>query len=212
MKSLKIPQAMPKPSDITLSNGIRLIVRTEKASPTVTLIGSIKHEADLQTPAGKEGVGEVLSELFSYGTASRDRLKFQEALDDIAASESGGVEFSLKALKQYFPKGVELLADNQLHPALLTPDAFQIVRDQTAQFTDGNLKSPGYRTQRALDLGLLPKRRSIEDRCARLRRRVFHGIDVGRRQDLLRQAIFRPDMTPTIGRLSAISRPRRRAR
>jgi zinc protease len=156
VKSLKIPEAMPMPSDVTLANGIRLIVRTEKASPTVTLIGSVKHEADLQTLPGKEGVGEVLSELFSYGTTTRDRLAFQKELDDIAASANGGVEFNLRVLKQYFNKGVELLADNQLHPAL-PADAFQIVRDQTAQFTEGNLKSPGYRTQRALELGLLPK-------------------------------------------------------
>jgi zinc protease len=156
VKSLKIPETMPMPSDVTLANGIRLIVRTEKASPTVTLIGSIKHEPDLQTPQGKEGAGEVLSELFSYGTTTRDRLAFQKELDDIAASANGGVEFNLRVLKQYFNKGVELLADNQLHPAL-PPDAFQIVRDQTAQFTEGNMKSPGYKTQRALDLGLLPK-------------------------------------------------------
>jgi len=156
VKSLKIPETMPKPSDVTLPNGIRLIVRTEKASPTVTLIGSIKHESDLQTLPGKEGVGEVLSELFSYGTTTRDRLAFQKELDDIAGSANGGVAFNLRVLKQYFNKGVELLADNQLHPAL-PAEAFQTVRDQTAQFTEGNLKSPGYKSQRALDLGLLPK-------------------------------------------------------
>jgi zinc protease len=156
VKSLKLPPAMQMPSDVTLPNGIRLIVRTEKASPTVTLIGSIKHDADLQTAPGKDGVGEVLSELFSYGTVTRDRLAFQKELDDIAASESGGAEFNLKVLKQYFNKGVELLADNELHPAL-PADAFQIVRDQTAQFTEGNMKSPAYKMQRALDLALLPK-------------------------------------------------------
>jgi zinc protease len=156
VKSLTIPQAMPKPSDVTLPNGIRLIVRTEKASPTVTVIGSIQHEPDVQTPPGKEGVSEVLSELFSYGTATRNRLKFQEELDDIAASENGGVEFNLKVLKQYFDQGVKLLADNQLHPAL-PADAFKIVRDQTAEIAEGNRTSPEYRTQRALDLALLPK-------------------------------------------------------
>ncbi len=62
---------------------------------------------------------EVLTELFSYGTSdARHRLAFQKALDDIAASETGGVDFNLKVLKQYFAQGVELLADNQLHPAL----------------------------------------------------------------------------------------------
>jgi zinc protease len=141
---------------VTLANGLRLIVRTEKASPTVTVIGSIKHQAALQTPQGKEGAQSVLEELFSYGSQTRDRLQFQEALDDIAASESGGAEFNLKVLKQYFAKGVELLADNELHPAL-PAEAFQVVREQTAQLVAGELTSPGYKTNRALETALLPK-------------------------------------------------------
>ena len=83
----------------------------------------------------------MLAELFSYGTQTRDRLAFQKALDDIAASETGGANFNLKVLKQYFAKGVELLADNELHPAL-PPERLQIVRDQTAELTAGTLASP----------------------------------------------------------------------
>ena len=156
VKRLKVPDAPPKPAELTLSNGIRLIVRTEKASPTVTVVGSLKHEPDLQIPPGKDGVDEVLAELFNYGTTTRDRLAFQKDLDDIAASESGGAGFSLKVLKQYFSKGVELLADNELHPAM-PEDAFKIVQGQTAQLAAGTLRSPGYRTSRALDTALLPK-------------------------------------------------------
>ncbi len=124
----------------------------------MSVIGSIKHEADLQTAPGKDGVGDVLSDLFSYGTTTLDRLAYQKALDDIAASENGGANFNLKVLKQYFDKGVELLADNELHPAL-PPDAFEVVRGQTAQFTAGKLHSPEYKTHRALDVALLPERR-----------------------------------------------------
>ncbi len=156
VKSLKVPQAVTHPADATLSNGVRLIVQTEKASPTVTIVGSIKHESSLQTPPGKEGADSVLEELFSYGTTTRDRLAFQEALDDIAASESGGADFNLKVEKQHFAKGVELLADNQLHPAL-PAEAFRVVRDQVAQLTEGTLASPGYRMRRALEAALLPK-------------------------------------------------------
>ena len=156
VKSLKVPVGGPHPSDVTLSNGMRLIVQTEKASPTVTVIGSVKHEEDLQTPPGKEGAESVLEELFSYGTTTRDRLAFQEALDDIAASESGGTSFNLKVLKQYFAKGVELLADNVLHPAL-PEEAFKVVRDESSQLRAGTLASPGYRAGRALELALLPK-------------------------------------------------------
>jgi zinc protease len=58
-------------------------------------------------------------------------------------------------LKENFSRGVQLLADNELHPAL-PDDAFKVVKQQTTQFIAGNLQSPGYRTSRALQLGLLP--------------------------------------------------------
>ncbi|MGC9159371.1 MAG: M16 family metallopeptidase, partial [Terracidiphilus sp.] len=104
---------------------------------------------------GEEGVSEILDGLFSYGTKTLDRLAFQKALDDIAASESAGFSFSVDVLKEHFSRGIELLADNELHPAL-PAQAFAVVRQQTAQFVAGELKSPGYRTARALDLALLP--------------------------------------------------------
>ena len=155
VKSLRIPEATLHPSDVNLPNGIRLIVQTEKASPTVTLVGSIKTQTQLQTPPGQDGVSDVLEGLFSYGTKTLDRLAFQKALDDIAASESAGANFNLKVLKQDFARGVELLADNELHPALPT-DAFQVVQQQTAQLSEGELQSPGYRMDRALVRALVP--------------------------------------------------------
>jgi len=50
---------------------------------------------------------------------------------------------------------VELLADNELNPAL-PADAFDIVRKQTAEFVKGELPNPSYREGRALAEGLLP--------------------------------------------------------
>ena len=190
LKTLKVPQAPPKAVDVTLANGLRLIVRTEHASPTVTVIGSVKHQSDLETPPGKEGAESVLAELFSYGTQNRDRLAFQKELDDIAASESGGADFNLKVLKQYFAKGVELLADNEMHPAL-PADAFQIVRGQTAQFVAGELQSPGYKAERAMEIGLLPKgdpllREATPETVSKLTMEDIKGYYA---------KVFRPDMT-----------------
>lgn len=155
VKSLRVPQATLHPVDVTLANGIRLIVQTETTSPTITLLGSIKTQDQLETPPGQDGVSDVLEGLFSYGTKTLDRLAYQKALDDIAASESAGSNFSLKVLKQYFTRGVELLADNELRPALPT-DAFKVVQQQTADLTAGQLQSPGYRMDRALTRGLVP--------------------------------------------------------
>ena len=155
LAQLKVPENFINVTDTTLPNGLRLIVKTDQTSPTVSVAGSVKHESDLETPAGQEGVSDLLDGLFSYGTRTLDRLAFQKALDDIAANESAGFNFSVDVLKEHFSRGVELLADNELHPAL-PAEAFAVVQKQTAQFVEGNLQSPGYRTSRALDLGLLP--------------------------------------------------------
>ena len=155
LATLKTPHLEATWTDTRLPNRIRLIVKTDRTSPTVTVLGRIRHEGTLQTPPGKDGVGDVLEQLFTYGTTSLNRLAFQKALDDIAASETAGFGFSLGVLKQHFSRGVELLADNQLRPAL-PADAFAIVRQQTTQFVAGQLKSPGYLAGRALSVALLP--------------------------------------------------------
>jgi zinc protease len=156
LDALKIPTPSTPPSDITLANGIRLIVKTDTTSHTISVVGSVKTNSDLQSPAGKEGISDLLDGLYSYGTQSLDRLAFQKALDDIAASESAGAGFSLRVLSENFNRGMELLADNELHPAL-PAEAFAVVKQQTSQFTAGSLQSPGYKTVRAIEFGLLPK-------------------------------------------------------
>lgn len=155
LTKLQVPAEHTAWTEAALSNGIRLIVKTDATSPTVTVMGNIRHNADLETPRGKDGVDDVLGDLFSYGTTSMDRLAFQKALDDIAAQENAGYDFSLKVLKADFSRGVQLLADNVLHPAL-PAEAFDIVKQQTGQFVAGQMKSPGYLADRAMRTGLLP--------------------------------------------------------
>jgi zinc protease len=155
LSQLKVPADYVVASDSNLPNGLRLIVKTDHTSPTVTVVGDVKNNSDLQTPKGQEGVADVLDGLYSYGTTTLDRLAFQKALDDIAANESAGFDFSVAVLKENFSRAVQLLADNELHPAL-PAEAFSVVKDQTTQFVAGNIKSPGYRTSRALDIALLP--------------------------------------------------------
>jgi zinc protease len=156
LNQLTVPNWNLHPSDVTLKNGIRLIVQTDRTTPTVTIAGHVRQQPDLQAPPSQEGVESVLSELFSYGTTTLDRIAFQKALDDIAATESAGPDFSLQVLKKYFDRGAELLADNELHPAM-PETAFKIVQQQASQTVAGLLKSPRYRADRAMLKGLLPQ-------------------------------------------------------
>ena len=116
--ALVVPSSTVNPSVTVLPNGLRLIVQPETISDTVTVYGGVKNRPELQVPAGKEGADQILDELFAYGSTKLDRIAFQEALDEIGATAQVGNHFSLEALPDVFARGVELLADNLLHPAL----------------------------------------------------------------------------------------------
>ncbi len=152
---LSIPESAVNPVDTRLPNGIRLIVQPEKVSETVSVYGHLDSQPDMEEPSRKEGVAKVLEKLFSFGTEKHDRIAFQKALDDIAADESAGTDFSLQVLKADFEKGIALLAENELHPAF-PQKAFEIVRMQVAESAAGELQSPGYLTGRALKSAIFP--------------------------------------------------------
>jgi zinc protease len=152
---LAIPEMPVHPIESTLSNGIHLIVVPEHVSQTISVFGGIRTNPDVQQPESQQGVADVLGQLFDYGTTTLDRIAYQKALDDIAAHESGGTSFSLQVLPEHFDRGVQLLADNELHPAM-PPQAFKIVQVQTARSVAGELQSPGFLSELALDKALFP--------------------------------------------------------
>jgi zinc protease len=139
----------------TLPNGLRLIVQPEDVSDTVSVYGQVRSRPELEEPAGKEGVAEVMGNLFEYGSASLDRLGLLKAADDISARLSTGSSFSVEAPAAQFERAVQLLADNQLHPAF-PEKAFEVVRMQQAQAQAGVLQSPDYLFDRAGAKALLP--------------------------------------------------------
>jgi zinc protease len=153
---ISIPDSTVHPVVSTLPNGIRLIVQPEDVSDTVSVYGHIRNRAALEEPQGQEGVSDVLDQLFGFGTVSLDRVAFQKALDDIAADESAGTDFSVQVLRAHFARAVELLADNELHPALPAP-AFKIVRQQLADAVGGRNTSPDFLMGRAVRSALFPE-------------------------------------------------------
>jgi zinc protease len=156
LSPLDVPTSRVNPTVTTLPNGLRLIVQPETISETVSVYGGVKNRPELQVPKGKEGVDQILDDLFSYGSMKLDRLAFQEALDEIGAQVSVGTRFSLQGLADHFERGAELLADNLLHPAL--PEGpFKAVKQRTGQAVAGRLQSPVYLSQRALLRAIYPE-------------------------------------------------------
>ncbi len=154
-EQLPVPVSTLNPFTTNLANGIKLIVQPESVSGTVGVFGRIKNNAKIQVPAGQDGVDEALDKLFSYGSKSLDRLAFQKALDDIGANESAGTDFSLQVLSENFERGVQLLADNELSPAL-PEDDFKIIQPQLAAQVAGELQSPDHIAGHKLTTSLFP--------------------------------------------------------
>ncbi|RFP00144.1 peptidase M16, partial [Komagataeibacter xylinus] len=153
--ALRPPEASVQPAQYTLPNGLHLIVRPASVSHTINLYGTIRQNEDMQEPPGQEGIADITNELFSYGSTTHDRVGLQKAFDDIAASESAGADFNLNVLTPDFDRGLELLAENELHPAL-PEQAFKVVRANTAASLAGLLHSPQYLFQRAMQGAVSP--------------------------------------------------------
>jgi zinc protease len=190
---LSMPRSALNPIDSTLPNGLRLIVQPESISNTVSVYGHIKNNPKMQTPKGREGVDSLLEQLFSYGSTSLDRIEFQKALDDIGATESAGTDFSVKVLPCHFERGVQLLADNEIHPAL-PQNAFNILRAQTAASLKGEIQSPRFLADQSLKEGLFPKTDPS------LRYATPQSVSALTLDDVKEyySSVFRPDMTTIV--------------
>jgi zinc protease len=188
-----VPPSTLNPVVTNLPNGLKLIVQPESISDTICVYGRVKSNAKVETAVGKDGADDLLSELFSYGTKTLDRLAFQKALDDIGANESAGADFSLQVLTEHFETGVRLLADNELSPAL-PEEAFKILQPQLAAQAAGELQSPGYLAGKALRAALFPKSDPSQ------RETTPETIKALVPQDVLDyyQKVFRPDLTTIV--------------
>ena len=156
LNRLAVPDSTTRPVVSTLANGLTLIVQPEVVSDTVSVYGYIRNRPELQAPPNRQGVSQLLDQLLSYGSEQLDRVAFEQALDAIGARERAGSEFSLQVLRADFDRGVQLLADNELQPALPAP-ALEILRGQVSQIVAARNKSPGHLAQHALRETLFPK-------------------------------------------------------
>ncbi len=155
LANLHVPESKLAPTVSTLPNGIKLIVQPEEISHTIVVRGEIGMNPGIQDPPGKDGVDGIVSGLMPYGTTTYDRLAYQTELDKIAADVSNGPNFSLDVLTAHFDRGVQLLADDELHPAF-PADAFAIVKGQTVGELTGTVRSPDFLARQAMLQALYP--------------------------------------------------------
>jgi zinc protease len=193
LNRLIVPPSTLHPIVNTLPNGLQLIVQTEDVSDTVTVLGHIRNRPETQEPKGKEGVTQALDELLTYGSEKLDRVAFQQQLDAIGAREGAGTDFAVAVLPENFDRGVELLADNELHPAL-PQQALDVIKTQLAHGVAARNKSPGFLTQHSLRGALYPQNDPS------LRMATPESVN-GLTLDTVRayyHSVFRPDLTSIV--------------
>jgi len=193
LNRLTVPPATTHPVVTRLPNGLTLIVQPETVSDTVSVIGHIRNRSGTETPPGQEGVADLLDVLLPFGTEHMSRLAYQRALDAIGAQEQAGADFEVRTLSQNFDRAVQLLADNELHPAL-PQAAMSFLQPQLAAMVAARDHSAGYLAQRSLLTALFP----AKDPSAR--QATAQTIDSLTLQNVwdYYHKVFRPDMTTIV--------------
>jgi zinc protease len=153
---LDVPDLTAQPVVTRLPNGLSVIVQPENVSDTISVYGHIRNRPEVQAPAGKQGIAQLLGGMLPFGTQQLDRVAFERELDSIGAREEAGPDFGIQTLSGNFEHAVELLAANELQPAL--PDtAFNALRPQLSQLVTARGHSPGHLAQQGLKQLLFPK-------------------------------------------------------
>jgi len=160
-KHIAVPAATLSPVAITLSNGIRLIVQPEHITHTVVVRGSVQSNEMIQAPPDKLGVGDITAGLFAFGTTTYGRIALRQELDKIAAEVTAGTQFSLDVLSNQFERGVQLLADEELHPAFPEKD-FETVKGQAVGALTGAMSAPDHLVEVALNKALYPAQDPVQ--------------------------------------------------
>ena len=157
LSRLSVPESSFRPVVTTLTQRSKAHCQPESVSNTVSVSGQIKNNPNVETPTGKEGVGNLLDQLFEYGSTTLDRLAFQKALDDIGAEASAGTAFSVQVLPSQFDRAVQLLAENEMIPAL-PEDAFKTVQTAAGRGSGGATGEPRFSNAAGGELGPFPQR------------------------------------------------------
>jgi zinc protease len=190
---LEVKPSTLQPVVTTLANGLTLVVQPTSVSDTVSVYGHIRNRAEVEAAPAQQGIASVLDQLLTYGSQKLDRLRFEEALDAIGAEEHAGTDFGVQVLAGDFERGVALLADNQLHPAMPRP-ALSVATTQYAQIVAARIRSSGYLSQRALRAGIFP----ADDPS--LREATPEGVRALSLEDVRAYfgKVYRPDLTTIV--------------
>jgi zinc protease len=191
--NVTVPASTINPLDAVLPDGVRLIVVPQKVSRTVVVSGSIDTNEAMQAPPGKEGIADITSGLLPFGTASHSRLALRAALDAISAEVTAGTQFSLTALSKDFDRGMQILAEEELHPAF-PASGFAALKAEQLGAVKGEITSPDHQVAVAVNKALYPP----NDPAQRFPTPETIGSIAPADVKAYYTSVYRPDMTTIV--------------
>jgi zinc protease len=128
-------QAVSEPKIVKLPNGMRLIIRENHSTPTVSVVAMGAGGVRLE-PRGKAGVANLFAELLTRGTQKRNAETIASLVDDMGASMdsfSGYNAWGVQSqwLARDWRRGLSLVAESMLTP-IFPEDELARVKNQTA--------------------------------------------------------------------------------
>lgn len=152
------------PEQLTLANGLRVLLFPDSSTPTVTLSGYIKAGKEFDKE-NKAGMAELVADNLMNGTQNQDALTIAKALEDIGASLDfeayrEGVHIEGHSLASDLPVLVETLA-NVVKNATFPKKDLELSRQQALSALKQELDDPSEVAERTFVQSLYPKKHPL---------------------------------------------------
>jgi zinc protease len=154
------PASIPsQPEQITLANGLQILLLSDRSTPTVTLSGYIRAGSEFDTP-DTAGLASLTADNLLNGTTTRDALTLAQILDDCGASlevtaNREGVQLAGAAINTDLPVLIDVLAD-LLQNANFPDDELELSRQQSLTTLLMNLDDPSRSARQVFQQTLYP--------------------------------------------------------
>ncbi|MBV9209878.1 MAG: insulinase family protein, partial [Acidobacteria bacterium] len=133
-----------------LENGATLLVLENRATPTVSLRGSLRAGSYFE-PKDKPGLAQITAEMLSRGTLKRTKLEIAGDLESVGAdidfsTDQFAVNIGARALSQDLPLVIETLAEELREPAFPADELERLKQQLVAsvQEQQANTRYRGY--------------------------------------------------------------------
>ena len=188
--------ANPAYSELTLDNGLRLVVVENHEVPYISVRLGLEAGAWTET---KPGAASLALGMLTKGTAEHSEKELSEELESYAINLSGSATLdtatvSMGCLPEQIERGLRLMSEVVLHPTM-PEDEFKRLKKQTRTGLVISAKSPAYIADREMRRRLFgdhPYARSAEGEVADLNRLELADVQQWW------QSFARPDMATLI--------------